>query len=142
MQTWQASLLLDCKCELAEGPMWHPIEQKLYWVDILSKRLHRYDLNTEIQENRDFPMIISAIVPLKTGGLIIATEENFLKYDFDQGTSIELAKLEDQIPDNRTNDGKCDPQGRFWIGTMSKTAAKNAGTLYRLDADLRLTYHG
>ena len=135
MKTWKASLLLDPQCELAEGPLWHPVDQKLYWVDILSKRLHRLDLESKRHEIHDFPMFISALGPLKDGGLIIGTEENIFKYNFDNQDTNEITKLESHIPTNRTNDGKCGPLGNFWVGTMSKTALPEQGTLYRLASD-------
>lgn len=138
MEKWQADLLIDHTCELGEGPLWHPIDQKLYWVDILSKQLHRYDPSSKRHETRDFPMIISALSPTKDGQLVIATEENVIQYHFDQRISLELIKLESRIVTNRTNDGKAGPTGIFWIGTMSKEAKPGFGTLYALKPDLSI----
>jgi sugar lactone lactonase YvrE len=121
--------------ELAEGPLWDHDAQTLYWVDILGKRIHRYRTETGSSDSLKLDQYIGAVVQHASGGLIAAMQHGFHRIDFESGRVEKLADPESDRPDNRFNDGKCDPAGRFWAGTMSLKGQRGAGALYRLDRD-------
>lgn len=83
--------------------------------------------------------MIGTVVPAESGKMIVALENGLYQLDPTTGSKKFIANPEEDIPGNRFNDGKCDPAGRFWAGTMSKTGEKEAGALYRLDADGSVT---
>jgi len=131
MQTLKADSLFDSRCQLGEGPLWHPIEERLYWVDIENNNL--YQSNPELTDyTKDkFATPIGAFGFIKDGGLILATGEGFATSDGKPGTLRNLWHPFPNQPNLRMNDGKVDPAGRFWAGTLDPVHAQAA--LYRLD---------
>ena len=110
----------DRRCELGEGPLWHPGRNQLFWFDILGKRL----LTRTDGGARDwqFPDLVSAAGWVDDRSLLIASESALFRFDLDSGARSDLCALEADRPDTRSNDGRADPQGGFWIG-MSIAAA-------------------
>jgi sugar lactone lactonase YvrE len=123
---------------LSEGPRWHEERQELLWVDILGQKLHRGSLTGEGALDRvetiSLDRHIGAVAPAAGGGYVAAAGSGFLFLD-DGGSIHELAQPEAGRPEVRMNDGACDPQGRFWAGTMAYDESPGAGTLYRLELD-------
>lgn len=123
---------------LSEGPRWHEERQELLWVDILGRQMHRGTLSPDgalervetISVDRD----IGAVAPAAGGGYVLAAGAGFLFVD-DAGSIQELAQPEGDRTDVRMNDGACDPQGRFWAGTMAYDESPGGGTLHRLELD-------
>jgi sugar lactone lactonase YvrE len=133
----QAELVLDAKAELGEGPLWDERTKRLYWVDIVGQALHIYDPATKQNKTYDVGQMVSTVVLSETGGVLVAVQNGFARFDPNSGTLDILVDPEAHIPANRFNDGKCDPAGRFWAGTMDITASiPNQGSLYRLDSDM------
>jgi sugar lactone lactonase YvrE len=130
----EAELVLDTKSMLGEGSIWHPKEQVLYWIDIEGKLLHIYDPATK--EDKTFPVgsRIGTVVPVQGGGALVALQNGIHKLDTKTG---KLTYLDNPLPDSnmRFNDGKCDPNGRFWVGSMAMDTRKKGATLYRFDKD-------
>ena len=120
---------------LAEGPLWDHEAQTLYWIDIVGKRIHRYRTENGSSDSLELDQYIGAAVQHASGGLIAAMQHGFHRIDFESGRVEQLADPESDRPDNRFNDGKCDPAGRFWAGTMSLKGESGTGALYRLDRD-------
>ena len=83
--------------------------------------------------------MIGAIAICKNGILLAALKNGFGFIDRKSGAVTMIANPEPHLPGNRFNDGKCDPQGRFWAGTMSHTDEPKKGSLYLLDKDLTVT---
>lgn len=134
----EAELILDAKSRLGEGPVWHPEEQVLYWVDIESKRLHRFDPATGENEFQQFDRKVGAAVPSRGGGFLLAMQDGIYKLASFGGGKPELAAAPEGLAsDERFNDGKCDPFGRFWAGTMP-AGGKPEGKLFMLDREHRL----
>ena len=119
---------------LGEGPVWDARIGRVAWVDILEGRLH---LTAGDGETRTItlPSPVGSIVPRARGGWVAALTDGFWAVA-DDGAVERLADVQSDRPDLRFNDGKCDPQGRFWAGTMALDHRAAAGALYRLDADL------
>ncbi|WP_226669833.1 SMP-30/gluconolactonase/LRE family protein [Metabacillus litoralis] len=132
-------LVIDSKSTLGEGPSWDEKEKVLYWVDILQKKFYQY--NPISKENKEVVVeqLVGAIAPKKDGGIILALQNGLYSYDFQQNMLKEIHNPEAHLPDNRFNDGKCDPAGRFWVGTMDIDAKKGAGSLYLLDQKYRIS---
>ncbi|HYH55782.1 MAG TPA: SMP-30/gluconolactonase/LRE family protein, partial [Anseongella sp.] len=125
------NLVLDAKATLGEGALWHPLEQQLYWVDIEGKLLHIYDPASG--KDRELPTgeKVGTVVPVQGGGALVALQNGIHKIDTRSGELAFLAGPE-KDPGIRFNDGKCDPAGRLWVGTI---AGQNEAALYRVDND-------
>ena len=123
---------------LSEGPRWDAGRGELLWVDVLAGRLHRArpGAGGQLEVLRTFQVRghLGAAAPAADGGYVLAAGPGFLHVS-DAGTVRELAQPEAGRTDVRMNDGACDPQGRFWAGTMAYDEAPGAGCLYRLELD-------
>lgn len=117
---------------LGEGPIWD--KGKLYWVDIMGKRVYTYDPEADSERYVELDQMVGTVVPRAQGGLAVAVERGFATLDED-GTLQMIAEVEADDPRTRFNDGKCDPAGRFWAGTMAMTEKAPLGSLYALEAD-------
>lgn len=112
-------------CELGEGPLWHPERRQFFWFDILNRRL--LTPGAELQ----FDRMASAAAWVDRDRLLIGTETGLALLDLRDGGLQALALIEADNPDTRSNDGRADRQGGFWIGTMGKQAQQGAGAIYR-----------
>jgi sugar lactone lactonase YvrE len=125
---------------LSEGPRWDEERQELVWVDILGRGFHRATLTADGRPDRLRTMAldrhVGAAARASGGGYVLAAGQGFLFVDED-GSVSELAQPEAGHLEVRMNDGACDPQGRFWAGTMAYDESPGAGTLYRLELDGR-----
>jgi sugar lactone lactonase YvrE len=119
----------ETPCLLGEGPLWHPERGQLFWFDILGRRL----LTREDGTTRSwaFDRIVSAAGWVHRDRLLVASETDLFLFDLAKGTSETLCPLEADDPATRSNDGRADPWGGFWIGTMGKNAEPGAGAFYR-----------
>ena len=122
---------------LSEGPRWHEERQELLWVDILGRQMHRGTLSPdgalERVETISVDRHIGAVAPAAGGGYVLAAGTGFLFVD-NAGSIQELAQPEGDRTDVRMNDGACDPQGRFWAGTMAYDESPGAGVLSGLNS--------
>jgi sugar lactone lactonase YvrE len=116
-------------CGLGEGPLWHPIREQLFWFDIIGKRLLSQNDGKPLEWA--FEEHVSAAGWVSRAELLIASETALLLFNLENGTSRPLCALEADKPANRSNDGRADPFGGFWIGTMGKAAEAGAGAIYR-----------
>jgi xylono-1,5-lactonase len=122
---------------LGEGTCWSPRTQSLWWVDILSQRLHRYRPADGAQQTWPFDETISAVAERDGApGLIVTLRHALARFDPETpGASPRpLYRPEAEPAGNRFNDGKCDRRGRFWGGTMDFACEAPTGALYRFDA--------
>lgn len=116
-------------CHLGEGPLWHPVREQLFWFDITGKRL--LTRKGDAAQEWHFAEMVSAAGWTGPDGLFVASETGLFQFDLDTGSRIPVCGLEAQNPVTRSNDGRADPQGGFWIGTMGKNAEPGAGAIYR-----------
>lgn len=130
----QAELVLDAKAELGEGALWHPFEKKLYWVDIEGKVLHIYDPLSAYDRQLAMGERIGTVAFAQAGGALVALQNGIHHLDVD---TQKLTLLNNPLPDPklRFNDGKCDPSGRFWVGSIALDSRKKGAALYRFDPD-------
>lgn len=122
---------------LAEGPVWDARSGRLVWVDVPARRIYLTDVGTGTSDVIEVPLHVGAVVPRAAGGFVAALQDGF--WVVGMGQPYPMTRIPEARPDLRFNDGKCDPTGRFWAGTMAYDAAPAAGALYRLDPDGRVT---
>ncbi|MDC0263881.1 SMP-30/gluconolactonase/LRE family protein [Verrucomicrobia bacterium] len=132
MQTYQASCIFDGKATLAEGPGWDEERQAIVWVDIEKGKISRFYPSTHRNETWAISQKVGCVVRTSGGDLLAGGQEGLLKLNPDSGEVTSLQNPEPDLPVNRFNDGKCDPQGRLWAGTMSCEEEEGAGSLYRI----------
>jgi sugar lactone lactonase YvrE len=120
-----------------EGPVWDEASGRLFWVDLTGGKLHALDPAEGTVETRIFPEPVCAVAPFADGRLLVAFAKRIAWVDWSSGAvTATVCEVEPQKPGNRCNDGKLDPAGRFWIGTMSADGSvPGAGALYRLDGE-------
>ena len=116
-------------CELGEGPLWHPKQNRLYWFDIIGKRLLSRDADQALEWQ--FDEHFSAAGWIDDDHLLLASETGLWKFSTVSGEKERLCDLEAENPVTRSNDGRADPFGGFWIGTMGKQAEPRHGAIYR-----------
>ena len=119
---------------LGESPLWHPAEQVLYWCDIPGHALNRFDPRTGQHKVWPFDTDVACCAPLMEGGLLLALRSGLARFDTVSGvaTPLEVALPYDPKTE-RFNDGKADPAGRLWVGTIHEPREPNAA-LYRYAA--------
>ena len=130
----------DTPCELGEGPLWHPGRGQLFWFDIIGGRLlTREDGRTR---SRRFDEHVSAAGWISETNLLVASETRLLLLDLESDRREDVVPLEADEPRTRSNDGRADPWGGFWIGTMGKKAEPDRGAIYRFhDGEVRRLFH-
>ncbi|GMQ28920.1 SMP-30/gluconolactonase/LRE family protein [Algoriphagus confluentis] len=128
---------ITSQCFLGEGPLWIANLGCFFWVDIEMGNLHCYHLASEKLEIRHFPNRLAVVLEGQNGKLILGLDRRLVRYDWDKEVIEELCEVESDLALNRFNDGKVDPQGRIWIGTLSRLFTEGAGSLYRIGTDLK-----
>lgn len=127
--------VVDAGCLLGEGPVWDMETHALWWVDIKAPAIHRFRPDKATHHTWPAPAPVGALALRRKGGLLLALKSGLAFYDPDKGSLRTVAAPEADTPGNRMNDGKCDPLGRFWAGTMHDAETAPTGHLYRLDPD-------
>jgi len=112
-------------CQLGEGPLWHPLRKQLFWFDILGQKLHTRG------QHWQFDTYVSAAGWVDEDTLLIASAVALHRFSISTGKNEVVCDLEADNSITRSNDGRADPQGGFWIGTMGINAEENAGAIYR-----------
>ena len=128
-------VVMPHRCLLGEGPVWDAKLKALCWVDILNGEIHEYLPGQNTHRTLPVGQMIGAVVLCSDGNFLAAMKNGFGFVNRERGTVEMLGNPEANLPGNRFNDGKVDPAGRFWAGTMSHTDEPNCGSLYVLDKD-------
>src|SRR6478735_3302329 len=126
----------NIRSQWGEGPVWW--REALYYVDIEGHRVHRFDPVSGSEKSWDVGQRVGTVVPRESGGLVLAGDHGLFFLDEETGHLTSIADPEPDKPDNRFNDGKCSPDGRFFAGTISLVKKTGTARLYRLDPDLSL----
>lgn len=121
--------------ELGEGAVWNYRTNQLYWVDITGKTLNIYTPRLGMNRELYTGQLTGTVVPAESGLAVVALQHGFYFIDPETGTKNLIVDLESEKENNRFNDGKCDPSGRLWAGTMDKDGMPGQGSLYRLNPD-------
>lgn len=143
-------LPVAARCAVAESPVWDEAGETLYWVDIIGRKVFRHHLesaNTAIWDTDDFPTAIA--LSETPGSAVLALANGVAGLNLTTG-AVEVRCRPDPLSGNRLNEGKCDPQGRFWVGSMQtnlnpdgtgREMDRNSGALFRIDPDFSSTRH-
>ena len=128
---------------LGEGPLWSDRDHCLYFVDIVSHRVQAYWPEDGAYESWQFETFTGSLAECRSGGLIVALGDRIVRFDPKKGTSAleDVAVLERDRPKNRLNDGKVDPWGRFWVGSMQADETAKTGRLWCVNADGTASQH-
>jgi L-arabinonolactonase len=137
----QITCVVDAKAELGEGTIWDPAAGVLWWIDIYSRLIHRYNPATGADDTWQAPEFLGCIGLRQKGGLVLTMASGFYFFDPATGAFTPIADPEAHMSDTRFNDGKPDRQGRFWSGSMFEAPGKKVefiASLYRMDTDLSI----
>ncbi len=131
-----AAIFDDRALSLGEGPLWHPERQGFFWFDINAHRLF-----SDQGQVWEFDGYVSAAGWVDHDRMIVAGQRALMLFNIETGAHEDLCPLEADDPRTRTNDGRADPYGGFWIGTMGIGGEAGAGSIYRYyRGELRVLY--
>lgn len=133
-------IVWDEPAELGEGALWDIGSKAFYWVDIPGKKAMCYDPVTKTNKEWSTPTDCGTVVVCEDGHLAVSQQDGFYKINTDTGYCFVLNKCNNN-PEVRFNDGKCDPAGRFWSGTMSYDDGRYISGLYSLDFDNKVVQY-
>jgi D-xylonolactonase len=132
---------IDCVAaigaELGEGALWDGARGVLWWVDIRRSILHCHQVQSGINRAQKLDCRLTALGLAGGDGLIACGDRGFVRLHVAANLHVELREVicaPSERAGNRFNDGKVDPRGRFWAGTMDDAELGAYGSLYRLDA--------
>lgn len=120
---------------IGEGPVWHAARNSFFWVDIEGKKLHEMSWANKQVQVWQMPQRIGMVAVAEDGNLIVALQDGLAKFDLKIAAIDWLIDIEKDLVTNRANDGKCDSEGRLWLGTMDVEASPNTGALYCVDGN-------
>lgn len=128
----EVRVAVDVRCETGEGPLWHPVRQSLLWVDIFWRVLFESRPDGGALRAHGFDQRVSAIGWVDETSVVVAGERGLVRLDLDTGERNDLMAIEADNPTTRSNDGRIDPKGGFWISTMGEPMVDGVGSLYRV----------
>jgi sugar lactone lactonase YvrE len=134
----QAEVMFAAAAKLGEGPIWDAAARRLLWVDIMDRAVHVFDPDMRVDRVVRTGEYTGTVVPWSGSVVVAALKERIAAVNLDSGAIRTVASLLGDASGVRFNDGKCDPAGRLWAGTLSLTHEKERGSLYMLDANGRL----
>lgn len=123
------SLFDPRQCSLGEGPLWHPGRAELFWCDITGRAI--LSRRGEAITQRDWPEMVTALGWIDDSHLLVASQSALSVLDLDSGAVERLMGFEADNPLTRSNDGRADPHGGFWIGSMGLNCEPGYGAIYR-----------
>lgn len=128
-----ANLELEIKATLGEGAFWNHKTSQLYWVDIMGKQLHIYDPETKQNTSFSTPSMIGTVVPQTDSTSVVALEDGIYILNLKDSSFERISDVESDMPGNRFNDGKCDPNGNLWVGSLHLAETEPAASLYKVE---------
>ena len=135
----RAVRLLDARAILGEGARWDPRTERLVWVDILGRSVHRFDPLTGQDEVFPMPAEPGCALPTDDGRLPVALPDGIHLLDPSDGSVEPWASIPHDPARFLVNDGYTDAAGRIWIGSVARDAEPGAAALYRIDPGGRTT---
>jgi sugar lactone lactonase YvrE len=120
---------------LGEGPVWDESTSTILWVDILAGHVHAHETATGRHTRLELGEAVGVVALCPDGRLVAGLKGGFAFVDRRTGRIERIDDPEAHLPGNRFNDGKCDPAGRFWAGTMPLTEDRPTGSLYVMGTD-------
>ncbi|CAA2101977.1 SMP-30/gluconolactonase/LRE family protein [Variovorax paradoxus] len=129
--------LVNPRDQLGETPIWCPRSERVWWIDIERPRLQSFDERTGEHQVFEFAQstFLGSLALHRRGGFVLALDNTLHRFDPASRTLERIAEVEPTAKGTRLNDGRCDRQGRLWIGTMDAAIEKPLGSFYRVEAD-------
>ena len=139
IKTTEPKVVWKSKCILGEGTLWVKEHNSIYFVDIKKKRIHILNIKNKKRKTINLNKQIGFLAHIKKNLFILGLERELRIIDLKTKKVIKSIFIEKNIPKNRINDGKTDPKGRLWFGTMDNPERSiRKGSLYCLDKNLNL----
>lgn len=132
---FQPQTLWDIQAELGEGPIWHPLEQLLYFVDIKGQYIHCCAADGSSRKTWSAPSAIGFVQPLADGDFVAGLQDGLYRFSPQSGAFSRVISVDADLPNNRLNDASVDALGRLWFGSMDNLEAAPTGSLYRVAND-------
>lgn len=130
----KVNVTIETKSKLGEGSFWDHHNQRLFWVDIEGKSVHIFDPATKKDKAFNTPSRVGTVVPMNSDEAVIALEDGVYMINTNNGDISLLSDVEAALTGNRFNDGKCDPNGNLWVGSMHLEQSAPEANLYKIDA--------
>jgi sugar lactone lactonase YvrE len=130
MMAAEPKVVWELEAELGEGPVWVDRDRALWFVDIKTQQIHRYDPASDERSSWKAPEQVGFVFPAERGGFVAGLASGLYHFDERTGVFDLIAKVETDKPDNRLNDGVVDPHGRLWFGTMDNKEKAKSGAFY------------
>jgi sugar lactone lactonase YvrE len=127
--------VLDTIAGVGEGAIWDYKYQRLLWIDIPNMRLHIYTPSNKQNRTIQLNQTIGTVVPYKEDVVVVALEKGIFELNLETEELIHKCDLELGDNNNRLNDGKCDANGRLWVGSMDKNVKPHQASFYVVDTD-------
>ncbi|XP_043928497.1 regucalcin [Protopterus annectens] len=146
MSSIKIECVVDERNKIGESPVWEEKEGTLLYVDIQEKQVKRWDAASGHVQTVNVGAHVGSVVPRKSGGYILALGTRFAFLDWEKKKVTDIISVDQDKANNRFNDGKVDPAGRFFAGTMSMEirpaeVERHQGSLYTLHADHSVVKH-
>lgn len=132
----KVDIVVDHKCLLAEVPVWDDVQKCICWIDILNGEIHQFSIEKKVFTSISVHEMIGSLAICVNGDFIVALHHGFAFVNRKNGAITKITDPEAHLPNNRFNDGKCDPAGRFWAGTMPLNESESCGSVYMMASDL------
>lgn len=131
--SWNARLYLKMENKLGEGAIYNDSTREFWHVDIEGKQLFITDLDTKRQKTYNMGERIGTVTPDNQSNAIVALQNGIYQYNLDSSSFKLICHPIDTIPEIRYNDGKCDANGRLWVGSMGLKQKPNRASLYSIE---------
>jgi sugar lactone lactonase YvrE len=143
MKTERFTVVHNEPMQTGESPIWHAQESALYWVDIPGKTVHRLHPASGKHSSWRMASEPSAIAADVDNNLVVATRNGFVYLNTSSGEMEDMVAAPYDTKVMRFNDGRVDPAGRFWVGTMYEPRDQAKAEMYVLDkGQLRQAWSG
>lgn len=131
----KAELEYKIPAQLGEGAFWNYKTQELYWIDIESETFNIYNPTTKNNKVYNTKSKIGSVVAINEIEALIASEDGVYRLNLNSGERTLFSDLKKELVGSRLNDGKCDPSGRFWVGSMHFKQEQGKANLYMINAE-------
>ena len=132
---FQAELEFETMALLGEGAFWNHKTKELYWVDIEDKKFNIYSPSSVTNRSISMPSLIGTVVPYKESEAVVALLDGIYKVNLQTEELSILSDVESNMPENRFNDGKCDPNGNLWVGSMHFGQSRPNASVYKINEE-------
>ncbi|MCP3720626.1 SMP-30/gluconolactonase/LRE family protein [Paraburkholderia sp. CNPSo 3281] len=139
MSTMQIERIGTIRCTVGEGPIWDHATQALYFVDLVERKLWRYQSEDEAVMHWEVPSMIGSFALRRAGNAIVALQDGIHALDLTTGLTSFLCDPQHGDVETQLNDGKVDPRGRFLVGSQPRSIqdTRPLGRLYKIETDLQ-----